>query len=338
MHFTYCIFVIIFLLETQTGEPFDPEYELPKPENLTYTLDNISYPTADINLNWDYSVSGIDGFKIKKNGTLLSEVIPAGTTEWTDAGVNIENSNSYQVLAFFQSNNSDYSDEVIITPISLIVNPSSLDFGLEENSLNLSIENTGIIMMNWSLGINQNWISAIPISGSLSNNSQNIVVSVNRTGLNTGNYNGIVTIYAEGVSDQINISMSVPYSYINHFDDLNGWSNTTTSIANGPWEISSYGYQGNSAYSYVTSGGGDRLAKNFNFPNNVALSIWAYTSLYDDIHIDVIVDGEVLIRVNNLDGEWEQRQCDINAGEHEIVIETWAGGGAFIDELKITSN
>ena len=92
----------------------------PAPQNLTYTLESISYPTADIHLDWDYSISGIDGFKIKKNGTLLSEVISAGTTEWTDTGVNIDNSNTYQVLAFYQSNNSAYSNEVAIDAINCI--------------------------------------------------------------------------------------------------------------------------------------------------------------------------------------------------------------------------
>jgi len=93
----------------ETGEIVN---SIPAPENLTYTLENISYPTADIHLDWDYSMGGIDGFKVKKNGTLLPEVIPAGTTEWTDIGVNIENSNTYQVLAFYQTYNSAFSNEV----------------------------------------------------------------------------------------------------------------------------------------------------------------------------------------------------------------------------------
>ena len=93
---------------------------IPAPENLTYTLENISYPTHDIHLDWDYAISGIEGFKVKKNGTLLSENIPAGTTEWTDIGANINNSNTYQVLAFFQNNNSVYSNEVEIEAINCI--------------------------------------------------------------------------------------------------------------------------------------------------------------------------------------------------------------------------
>ncbi len=91
---------------------------IPAPGNLTYTLENISYPTADIHLSWDYSISGIEGFKVKKNGTLLTEIIPAETTEWIDVGANIENSNTYQVMAFFQNNNSAYSNEVTVDAIN----------------------------------------------------------------------------------------------------------------------------------------------------------------------------------------------------------------------------
>jgi formylglycine-generating enzyme len=83
------------------------------PTNLTYTIENILYLNADIHLDWFYSIGGIDGFKIKKNGTILQTIIPIGTTDWTDVGANIENSNSYQVLAFYQGYNSAYSNEVI---------------------------------------------------------------------------------------------------------------------------------------------------------------------------------------------------------------------------------
>ena len=81
---------------------------IPTPENLDYTI-NL---TCEITLHWDYNITGIEGFKINKNGTLLTEVIPAGTTEWTDVGINIEDIITYQVLAFYQSYTSAYSNEV----------------------------------------------------------------------------------------------------------------------------------------------------------------------------------------------------------------------------------
>jgi formylglycine-generating enzyme required for sulfatase activity len=84
----------------------------PAPENLTYTIENLSYPTTDIHLDWDYSIIGIDGFKVNRNGTILSNIIPAGTTEWIDVSVPSGESHIYKILAFYQSFNSDYSNEV----------------------------------------------------------------------------------------------------------------------------------------------------------------------------------------------------------------------------------
>jgi len=93
----------------ETGEI---DNTIPAPENLNYTIENFSDSTADVHLYWDYTSSGIDGFKVKKNGTLLTEVIPSGTTEWIDVGINFTESISYQVLAFYQFYNSYYSNEV----------------------------------------------------------------------------------------------------------------------------------------------------------------------------------------------------------------------------------
>jgi uncharacterized protein (TIGR02145 family) len=87
---------------------------VPAPENLTYTLENSSPQTTDIHLHWDYLISGIEGFRVKKNDTLLSDIIPAGTTEWSDIGVDIQAIYAYQVLAFYQSYNSELSNQVLI--------------------------------------------------------------------------------------------------------------------------------------------------------------------------------------------------------------------------------
>jgi len=87
---------------------------IPAPENLTYNVQNQSGLTADVHLSWDYFTSGIEGFKVKRNGTLLSVVISAGTTEWTDEGVNIQSTYVYQVVAFYQSYYSAFSNEVTV--------------------------------------------------------------------------------------------------------------------------------------------------------------------------------------------------------------------------------
>jgi len=82
------------------------------PENLTYTIGNISVNTADIHLFWDYNAQGIYGFKVEKNGAILAETVPSGSTGWVDIGINISESYNYRVLAFYQSYNSAFSNEV----------------------------------------------------------------------------------------------------------------------------------------------------------------------------------------------------------------------------------
>ena len=85
---------------------------IPAPENLTFTIVNYSGTSVDIHLFWDYDAVGIDGFKVEKNGTLLTEIIPAGTTEWIDLGLTMNLTYSYRVLAFYQMYNSAYSNNV----------------------------------------------------------------------------------------------------------------------------------------------------------------------------------------------------------------------------------
>ncbi len=127
---------------------------------------------------------------------------------------------------------SDGGDHTIdvslnVTPAQLIVNPTSLDFGEEQTSLNLTIENSGFEMMNWSLTNNQNWLSANPISGSLSNNSQNIAVTVDRTGLAPNTYNGSLSITSNGGNQNVNVTMVVPVGPITVINP-NGGENIQT--------------------------------------------------------------------------------------------------------------
>jgi len=97
---------------TSSEQLQDFDNTFPAPNNLSCTIENISGTIADVHLDWDYNATGIDGFKIKKNGTLLAEVILAGKTEWIDAAINIGDVITYQVSAFYQIYTSSFSNEV----------------------------------------------------------------------------------------------------------------------------------------------------------------------------------------------------------------------------------
>jgi formylglycine-generating enzyme required for sulfatase activity len=109
--YSYKVFGFADVISTETTEVMI-NMDFPAPTNLIYTFENVTWPNADVRMNWDYTMAGIDGFKVKKNGTLLDAILPAGTTEWIDYGANIGTGVSYEVAAFFQDTMSAYSNEV----------------------------------------------------------------------------------------------------------------------------------------------------------------------------------------------------------------------------------
>ncbi|HPR18655.1 MAG TPA: SUMF1/EgtB/PvdO family nonheme iron enzyme, partial [Candidatus Cloacimonadota bacterium] len=87
----------------------------PAPEDLTAAIEYLSTGLYDIHLSWTYPIPGLEGYRIVKNGTLLSEIIPVGTNEWTDHNLNMCEELSYQVFAYYQNYNSSYSNLVTLT-------------------------------------------------------------------------------------------------------------------------------------------------------------------------------------------------------------------------------
>jgi len=184
---------------TSTSLEESIDITFPTPVNLTYTFENISYPTADIHLDWDYSMSGIDGFKIKWNGTLLSEVIPAGITEWIDAGVDIENSNSYQVMALFQTNNSGFSNELFIDEINCIDIDGNIYQTIQIGNQEWMAENLKVTQYR-----NGDAIPHLTDSGSWVMTSSGAYCVYNNTPANAETYGNLYNWYA--VDDSRNIA------------------------------------------------------------------------------------------------------------------------------------
>ena len=133
------------------------------------------------------------------------------------------------------------------------------------------------------------------------------------------------------------IEFSYAQSYVEHFDNLNNWANTTN--FGQAWIIDSEGYIGNCAKSEVAgSGYGDQLTYNHNFSSDASLSIWIKKSGYDPITIYFKIDDEMQWEWggNSTNGsEWTKKEINISPGNHEIKIETDYGGTSWIDEMEI---
>ncbi|MBN2091175.1 FG-GAP repeat protein [candidate division KSB1 bacterium] len=95
----------------------------------------------------------------------------------------------------------------------LAVDPTALNFGSTQTQLGLLISNPGVGTLTWTAVENpdQSWIQSIsPASGSLNQGeNQSVIVSIDRTGLNTGTYSGIIEINSNGGTKSIPVEMSI---------------------------------------------------------------------------------------------------------------------------------
>jgi len=90
--------------------------------------------------------------------------------------------------------------------------PDSLDFDSTLTQLAFNITNSSTSESAWNVADNQDWISLNPISGTVSNEIDQVSVAINRTGLTSGSYAGVVTVTSGDGSATIPITMTVPVS------------------------------------------------------------------------------------------------------------------------------
>lgn len=138
---------------------------------------------------------------------------PSASHSWSASG-------TYQIKARAScAGNTDkisgWSDPKIVT-ITIPNNPvlglssNSLNFGNTNTSMTFNITNNGTGTLAWNISDNKNWITTNPVSGNITTESDQITVTVNRSGLDPGIYNGEVIISSNGGTGIISINMTVP--------------------------------------------------------------------------------------------------------------------------------
>ncbi len=101
-------------------------------------------------------------------------------------------------------------EEEVITPVTFQLNRTKLYFGVEVDGAvpvpqSVFISKSGTGTLYWSTSNSASWLNCTPSSGT---NSDEIIVSVNPSGLQAGEYSGTLTISGSGATDSPQ-SMSV---------------------------------------------------------------------------------------------------------------------------------
>lgn len=92
---------------------------------------------------------------------------------------------------------------------SLSVSLSNLDFGTSTPSLTFDISNSGADTLTWTISKNKTWLTVAPFNGTTTDETDQIVVTVNRAGLLDGDYTGRITILSNGGNAVVDVAMSV---------------------------------------------------------------------------------------------------------------------------------
>ena len=102
--------------------------------------------------------------------------------------------------------------QTIEIPVNPVLNaaPSALSFGSALNSLSFNITNIGTGKITWSISTDQTWLDVDTYSGTTITEIDQIQVTVDRTGLASGDYNGSVIVSSDAGNAIVSVTMTVP--------------------------------------------------------------------------------------------------------------------------------
>jgi len=92
---------------------------------------------------------------------------------------------------------------------TLLVNKTNLDFSDIETELPIEISNGGKSTLKWEISTGTKWIKVNPTTGSTTKDIASVLISVDRTGLSKGDYNGSINITSNGGTATIKVNMSI---------------------------------------------------------------------------------------------------------------------------------
>jgi len=173
-----------------------------------FTLTNVGTGIS----NWTASTTTDDGGAWIKKVTPSQGALESNSNEQISVEIDRTELRNGIFYGWIKINSTDGTDSVriIVKSTVLNVNPFFLDFGATQNTLNFNISNLGSGELTWEIFENYTWITDInPTVGSTTNEIDIISVTVDRSGLESGSYNGQIEIASNGGSTIVNCLLIV---------------------------------------------------------------------------------------------------------------------------------
>lgn len=92
----------------------------------------------------------------------------------------------------------------------LSANTDFVNFDTNLTTATIVLSNKGTGQINWSIANTENWLQINPVSGTITGGTTPVTLTVNRSGLNPGNYSTNLTITSNANSLQLGVLMTIP--------------------------------------------------------------------------------------------------------------------------------
>jgi hypothetical protein len=180
--------------------------------SLTFNISNI---TQHGSLQWTIS-ENTDWLTVSPtNGTTADEMDQITVTV-DRTGLIYGNHNTQ--LQISSNGGEVYIDVLIVVQNpnvpQLTVDKQDLDFGDRETSRQFNITNTGTGDLVWSISEGYGWLDVSSLNGSTSNETEPIIITVNRNNLDQDIYSANLSVSSNGGNTTINVRMEVSEAVI----------------------------------------------------------------------------------------------------------------------------
>ncbi|MBT6871296.1 MAG: hypothetical protein HOA66_07575 [Candidatus Marinimicrobia bacterium] len=268
--------------------------------SLQLTVDN----GGDDELSWQVSSD--------QSWLTIFPTTGATTSETDEVTVSVNRSlldvGNYTGNLSFASNGGDFSVPVSmeVTPVGLIVSTSTLDFVETESQISFTISNSGTSELIWDLSIEDSWVSTNLTSGTVTTNTETIMVNVNRSGLSPNTYTSSISIQSNGGNQTLTIIMIVP-------------DGPSPTLSINPTNLD-FGYT-DTQLSFIISNIGEE-SLNWSISSNQS-----WISLWPNSGLTTTEDDEILVNVD---------RTDLLFGAHSGNLDITSDGGNEVVSINLS--
>ncbi len=157
---------------------------------VTISIQNVGTKITDLN--------GYYSFNDLESGTYTITASKSGYV--TEQSTVIIESNLHKTVDFSMHT---------AQPAHLVLNIASINFGLAETQIQMLVNNSGDNVLTWQASSNQPWLTAIPLTGTTTTETDEITVFADRLGLGIGQYSANLSVTSNGGSVIIPVSIEV---------------------------------------------------------------------------------------------------------------------------------